>query len=121
MTTASTTPIVDFLNRFIAALGIMATVNVEETADGPRLNLTGDEAELLVRHRGEPRAAADRRFDDRSQHDRAAVPADLDDIVSGIRGRSRKVRHDDPIDRVGGESDSRERRPAWLESLVACD
>jgi spoIIIJ-associated protein len=52
--TASTTPIVDFLNRFIAALGIAAAVSVEEGTDGPRLNLTGDEAELLVRHRGEP-------------------------------------------------------------------
>ena len=50
----TTTPIVDFLNRFTAALGIAATVHVEETADGPRLNLTGDEAELLLRHRGEP-------------------------------------------------------------------
>jgi len=49
-----TTPIVDFLNRFVAALGIKATVDVEETADGPRLNLAGEEAELLVRHRGEP-------------------------------------------------------------------
>jgi spoIIIJ-associated protein len=50
----TTAPIVDFLNRVTAALGITATVDVEETADGPRLNLTGDEAELLVRHRGEP-------------------------------------------------------------------
>ena len=50
----NTTPIVDFLGRVIAALGIDASVNVEETTDGPRLNLTGDEAELLVRHRGEP-------------------------------------------------------------------
>jgi spoIIIJ-associated protein len=50
----SSTPIVDFLNRVTAALGITATVNVEETADGPRFNLTGEEAELLVRHRGEP-------------------------------------------------------------------
>jgi spoIIIJ-associated protein len=50
----TTTPIVDFLNRVTAALGIAATVDVEETADGPRLNLTGEEAELLVRHRGEP-------------------------------------------------------------------
>ena len=50
----NTTPIVDFLNRVTAALGIAASVTVEETADGPRLNLTGDEAELLVRHRGEP-------------------------------------------------------------------
>ena len=50
----NTTPIVDFLNRVTSALGINATVTVEETADGPRLNLTGEEAELLVRHRGEP-------------------------------------------------------------------
>jgi spoIIIJ-associated protein len=50
----TTQPIVDFLNRFTAALGIDAAVNVDDTADGPRLNLTGEEAELLVRHRGEP-------------------------------------------------------------------
>jgi len=34
--------------------GIAATVHVEESADGPRFNIIGDEAELLVRHRGEP-------------------------------------------------------------------
>jgi spoIIIJ-associated protein len=50
----NTTAIAEFLNRVIGALGIDAGVSVEETADGPRLNLTGDEAELLVRHRGEP-------------------------------------------------------------------
>jgi spoIIIJ-associated protein len=49
-----TQPVVDFLNRVIAALGISASVEVEVTPDGPRLNLVGDEAELLVRHRGEP-------------------------------------------------------------------
>ncbi len=49
-----TRPIAEFLERFITAIGITATVNVEETADGPRLNLAGDDAELLVRHRGEP-------------------------------------------------------------------
>ena len=54
MTSDVTRPIVQFLERFVAALGIAATVNVEETADGPRLNLSGEEAELLVRHRGEP-------------------------------------------------------------------
>ena len=54
MANETTRPIVDFLDRFIAALGIRATVDIEETPDGPRFNLTGDEAELLVRHRGEP-------------------------------------------------------------------
>ena len=50
----TTSQIVDFLNRVTAALGITATVEIDETADGPRLNLAGDDAELLVRHRGEP-------------------------------------------------------------------
>jgi spoIIIJ-associated protein len=49
-----TEPIVEFLNRFTAALGIETPVDVEETPDGPRLNLSGEEAELLARHRGEP-------------------------------------------------------------------
>lgn len=50
----TTQPIVEFLERVATALGIQATVNVEQTNDGPRLNLEGDEVELLVRHRGEP-------------------------------------------------------------------
>jgi len=54
MTHETTRPIADFLEQFVAALGIQAAVSTEETDDGPRLNLAGDEAELLVRHRGEP-------------------------------------------------------------------
>ena len=50
----TTAPIIEFLNRFTAALGVNATVNVEQTSDGPRINLSGEEAEFLVRHRGEP-------------------------------------------------------------------
>jgi spoIIIJ-associated protein len=46
--------IVEFLNRFVAALGIRTPIDVEQTPDGPRLNLSGEEAEILVRHRGEP-------------------------------------------------------------------
>ena len=49
-----TAPIVDFLNRFAAALEITTPIDVEPSDDGPRLNLSGEEAELLVRHRGEP-------------------------------------------------------------------
>jgi spoIIIJ-associated protein len=49
-----TGPIIAFLDRFVAALGIKTGIDVEETPDGPRLNLSGEEAELLVRHRGEP-------------------------------------------------------------------
>jgi len=49
-----TQPVVDFLERLTTAFGINAKVSREETADGPRLNFEGDEAELLARHRGEP-------------------------------------------------------------------
>src|SRR6266511_4245113 len=54
MTNDTTRPIVEFLERFTAAVGITTPIHVEETSDGPRLNLAGAEAELLVRHRGEP-------------------------------------------------------------------
>jgi spoIIIJ-associated protein len=54
MTDDVTRPILAFLDRFVAALGIKASVDVEDTPDGPRFNLSGEEAELLVRHRGEP-------------------------------------------------------------------
>jgi spoIIIJ-associated protein len=50
----STQSIVDFLNRVAQALGIRTPVDVEDTPDGPRFNLSGEEAELLARHRGEP-------------------------------------------------------------------
>src|SRR5437899_1731824 len=49
-----TRTIVEFLERFTSALGIAATVTLEQTSDGPRLNMSGEQAELLVRHRGEP-------------------------------------------------------------------
>lgn len=47
-------PIVDLLARFAVALGIETAVDVEPSDDGPRLNLSGEQAEILVRHRGEP-------------------------------------------------------------------
>ena len=54
MTHESTRTITEFLEKFVAALGISTPIAVEDTDDGPRLNLSGEEAELLVRHRGEP-------------------------------------------------------------------
>jgi spoIIIJ-associated protein len=54
MTNDATAPVLEFLQRFTAALGVTTTTSVEHTSDGPRINIGGDEAELLVRHRGEP-------------------------------------------------------------------
>ena len=57
----ATEPIVEFLNRVSAAFGIKTSIDVEQASDGPRLNLAGEEAELLVRHRGEPKSGGGRR------------------------------------------------------------
>ena len=55
MTDIDITPrIVEFLERFTAAMGVHAHVTIEQRAEGPRLNIDGEEAEILVRHRGEP-------------------------------------------------------------------
>jgi spoIIIJ-associated protein len=54
MTNDVTRAVVEFLDRFTAALGLTTTTTVEQTPDGPRINIGGEEAELLVRHRGEP-------------------------------------------------------------------
>ena len=75
----ATKPIVEFLTRFTAALGISTPIDVEHTADGLRLNLSGDEAELLVRHRGEPLKALQHVVDmgfARSREDDARVFVD---------------------------------------------
>ena len=52
--TDPTAAIVDFLERVGAAFGLDVTVTRDDTADGPRFNFEGDQAELLARHRGEP-------------------------------------------------------------------
>jgi spoIIIJ-associated protein len=49
-----TQSIVEFLEHVSTALGIDVKVSREETSDGARLNLEGEPAELLARHRGEP-------------------------------------------------------------------
>ena len=49
-----TQQIVEFLQRFVAAMGVHAQVTTEQRTEGPRLNIDGEEAEILVRRRGEP-------------------------------------------------------------------
>jgi spoIIIJ-associated protein len=49
-----TQAVAEFLQRLTAAMGIATPIDIEQTADGPRLNMSGEGAELLVRHRGEP-------------------------------------------------------------------
>jgi spoIIIJ-associated protein len=54
MTNDITRSVTEFLEQFTSALGVKTEISVERTADGPRLNISGDEAEILVRRRGEP-------------------------------------------------------------------
>jgi len=47
------TRIVDFVTAVTNAMGLSLTAAVEETAEGPRINLQGEGADFLVRRRGE--------------------------------------------------------------------
>ena len=48
-----TTEIVDFVERIAAAMGLALTVSTEDTVDGTRINLQGEDGGVLVRHGGE--------------------------------------------------------------------
>ena len=88
-----TQPIVDFLQRFTVALGINATVNVEETQDGPRINLAGDEAEILVRHRGEPLKALQHVVDMAYARSLPAEKRVFVDALEYRKGKDIELRH----------------------------
>ncbi len=54
MTKDPTQQVIGFLEQFTRALGIETSFTVEETPNGTRINLEGEDAGLLIRHRGEP-------------------------------------------------------------------
>jgi spoIIIJ-associated protein len=48
-----TTEIADFLQRVITAMGMSMTSTIEETPEGTRINLEGEDGGILVRRGGE--------------------------------------------------------------------
>ncbi|OFW14290.1 MAG: hypothetical protein A3F70_08170 [Acidobacteria bacterium RIFCSPLOWO2_12_FULL_67_14] len=48
-----TTDITDFVQRIVSAMGMSLTVRIEETPDGTRINLEGEDGGTLVRSGGE--------------------------------------------------------------------
>ena len=58
----------------------------------------------------QPRASAHRRFDDPAQQDRAAMGADLDDILAGVGVRRGEERQDGPIE---GAPERQRSHTAW--------
>ena len=53
MSDSLTNQIVSFVERLVGAMGVTLTATVEETADGTRINLQGEEGGILVRRGGE--------------------------------------------------------------------
>ncbi len=47
------TEVIDFVQRVVGAMGLDLAVDVEETPDNVRLNLSGEGADVLLRRRGE--------------------------------------------------------------------
>jgi spoIIIJ-associated protein len=54
MTTDLDEQVIDFILRVTAAMGLDLETDVEETPDHVRVNLSGEGADLLLRHKGEP-------------------------------------------------------------------
>ena len=50
---ALTTEIADFVQRVVAAMGLELVPNIEETNEGTRINLEGEDGGVLVRRGGE--------------------------------------------------------------------
>jgi spoIIIJ-associated protein len=48
-----TNQIVSFVERVVGAMGVTLTASVEQTADGTRINLQGEDGGILVRRGGE--------------------------------------------------------------------
>ena len=53
MSESLTDQIVSFVQRVVGAMGVALTASVEETADGTRINLQGEDGGILVRRGGE--------------------------------------------------------------------
>jgi spoIIIJ-associated protein len=47
------TRLLDFVKSVTSAMGLALDATVEDTPDGPRVNLTGEQGELLLRHKAE--------------------------------------------------------------------
>ena len=45
--------VLDFVKGVTTAMGLAMEATVEDTPDGPRVNLIGDDGELLLRHKAE--------------------------------------------------------------------
>ncbi len=52
-----TTDITEFLQKVVAAMGMTLSPTIEETPDGTRINLEGEDGGVLVRRGGEGRQA----------------------------------------------------------------
>jgi spoIIIJ-associated protein len=90
---ADTGPVLEFLKRVCAVMGIEPTIEIEQAADGPRLNITGDGGDLLIRHRGEPLKALQHIVDmayGRSVGDEKRV---FVDALAYRRGKDIELRH----------------------------
>lgn len=53
MSTDLDTEVIDFVQKVLGAMGLNLEVDVEQTDDNIRLNLHGDNAEILLRRKGE--------------------------------------------------------------------
>ena len=92
MTEAVTNQVVEFLKQVTTAMGIAVELQVETTPDGPRINLHGEGAELLVRRRGEPLKALQHIVDAAFGREIGAPQRIFIDSLDYRRGKDRELK-----------------------------
>ncbi len=94
-------------------------IDVEEAADGPRLNMSGEDAEILVRHRGEPLKALQHVVDMAFGRELADDQRVFVDVLSYRKGKDLELRQMAKYLAEQGQGDWRRSATRAAESLRA--
>ena len=84
--------VVEFLRQVTAAMGLSVTPEVERTAEGIRINLSGDDGSALLAHRGEPLQALQHLIDAMFRDDMGANGRVLLDSMGYRRDKDTELR-----------------------------
>ena len=98
MSESLTNQIVSFVERVVGAMGAQLTATVEETADGTRINLQGEDGGILIRRGGEGLQAL--AHEDPARARRTAGDVDRADELVGIGRVVRDRLLADVVDRL---------------------
>jgi spoIIIJ-associated protein len=92
MTTSTASRVADFVREVTSAMGLSLEATLEETADGTRINLHGDDGAALLVRRGEPLQSLQHIVDSAFRRDMDKDSRVLVDCMDFRRGKDMELR-----------------------------